>query len=247
MPSIVHEIIHPFPNFNNSTIDVWKMISNSVPQFIAIVDVIIYLWGTGVYWNGNGSFEDFGASGSYLRQGQVIASHSILWDAITYPCLRYPLLAPKSSFLACKHDGCQFLPAYRIPCRLCDVGDTMSTGVLTVLPKYLLPGRGGFWKLTDLNASSRWCHNERDVVSNHRRSIVCSTVCSGADQLKTSKHCVTGLCKGNSPVTKCIGFTCCLWSEDRCSHQCWDHYPLDTWRNNDIIITSKRRRDVALT
>ena len=32
-----------------------------------------------------------------LRQGLVIASHRILWDAITYPCLRYLLLASKSS------------------------------------------------------------------------------------------------------------------------------------------------------
>ena len=33
-------------------------------------------------------------------------------------------------------------------------------------------------------------------------SIVCSTVCSGADQRKTSKHRVIGLCEGNhwSPV-----------------------------------------------
>ena len=32
-------------------------------------------------------------------------------------------------------------------------------------------------------------------------SIVCSTVCSGADKKKTLKLCVTGLCEGNSPVT----------------------------------------------
>ena len=32
-------------------------------------------------------------------------------------------------------------------------------------------------------------------------SIVCSTVCSGAHQRKTSKLGVTGLCKGNPPVT----------------------------------------------
>ena len=34
----------------------------------------------------------------YLRHGLVIASHSILWDVITYPCLRYLLLVPKSSY-----------------------------------------------------------------------------------------------------------------------------------------------------
>ena len=32
-------------------------------------------------------------------------------------------------------------------------------------------------------------------------SIVCSTVCSGADKKKTPKLRVTGLCEGNSPVT----------------------------------------------
>ena len=32
-------------------------------------------------------------------------------------------------------------------------------------------------------------------------SIVCTTVCSGADQMKTSKPCVTGLCERNPPVT----------------------------------------------
>ena len=45
-----------------------------------------------------GLYEDFGARSRYLRQGYVIASHRILWDAITYPCLRYLLLAPKSSY-----------------------------------------------------------------------------------------------------------------------------------------------------
>ena len=43
-------------------------------------------------------YEDFGARGRYLRQGQVITSHSILWDPITCPCLRNMLLAPKSSY-----------------------------------------------------------------------------------------------------------------------------------------------------
>ena len=41
--------------------------------------------------------EDFFARSRYLRQGLVITSHNKLWDAITYPCLRYLLLAKKSS------------------------------------------------------------------------------------------------------------------------------------------------------
>ena len=36
--------------------------------------------------------EDFGVRSRYLRQGQVIASRSNLWDAITYPCLRYLII-----------------------------------------------------------------------------------------------------------------------------------------------------------
>ena len=44
------------------------------------------------------TYEDFGAKSRYLRQGSVIKSHSKLWDVITYPCLRYLLLTPKSSY-----------------------------------------------------------------------------------------------------------------------------------------------------
>ena len=46
----------------------------------------------------------------------------------------------------------------------------------------------------------QWRYNECEGVSNHRR-LVYSIVCSSADQRKTSKLCVTGLCEGNSPVT----------------------------------------------
>ena len=45
------------------------------------------------------SYVDFVARSRYLKQGYVIASHSILWDAITYPCLRYLLLATKSLYI----------------------------------------------------------------------------------------------------------------------------------------------------
>ena len=48
-----------------------------------------------LYWS---TYEDFGARSRYLRLGKVIASYRILWDAITYPRLRYLLLAPQSSF-----------------------------------------------------------------------------------------------------------------------------------------------------
>ena len=39
-----------------------------------------------------------GARSRYLRQGWVIPSHRILWDAITRPCLRYLLLVSHSIF-----------------------------------------------------------------------------------------------------------------------------------------------------
>ena len=42
-------------------------------------------------------FEDFCARSKHLRQWWIIASHRILWDAITYPCLRYLFLVPKST------------------------------------------------------------------------------------------------------------------------------------------------------
>ena len=49
-------------------------------------------------------YDDFGARSRYHRQGWLIASQSILLGAITYPCLRYLLLVPNSSYhLACFH------------------------------------------------------------------------------------------------------------------------------------------------
>ena len=39
-------------------------------------------------------------------------------------------------------------------------------------------------EMDKFSKSSRWRHNERDGVSNYRICIVCSAVCSGADQRK---------------------------------------------------------------
>ena len=50
-----------------------------------------------------GTYVDFGAGSRYLRQGLVIASHRVLWDAITCPCLKYLLLSPKSSYCILSH------------------------------------------------------------------------------------------------------------------------------------------------
>ena len=50
-------------------------------------------------------YEDFGARSRYLRQLKVIANHSSLWDAITYPWLRYLLLATTSSYIYIYHAG----------------------------------------------------------------------------------------------------------------------------------------------
>ena len=38
-------------------------------------------------------FDDIGARSGYPEQGKAITSYSLLWDAITYHCLRYLLLA----------------------------------------------------------------------------------------------------------------------------------------------------------
>ena len=35
--------------------------------------------------------------GIYIEHGQVILSHSMMWDVTSYPCTRYPHLAPKST------------------------------------------------------------------------------------------------------------------------------------------------------
>ena len=45
----------------------------------------------------NAHDEDSSASSSCLIQGLVLAPHRTLWDAITYPCTGYLLLALKSS------------------------------------------------------------------------------------------------------------------------------------------------------
>ena len=44
-------------------------------------------------------YEDFVAKNRYLRQWYVITFHNKLWDVINYPCLRYLLLATKSSYI----------------------------------------------------------------------------------------------------------------------------------------------------
>ena len=44
-------------------------------------------------------YEDFGARSRYHRQRWIIAPYSFLWTAITCPCLRYLLRAPKSSYV----------------------------------------------------------------------------------------------------------------------------------------------------
>ena len=52
--------------------------------------------------------EDFGARSKYPRHGCIITSHSMMWDVITHPCLRYLLLAYKS-FSVCsmyRHGSC---------------------------------------------------------------------------------------------------------------------------------------------
>ena len=87
---------------------------NFVPLWVGIL-IMLYLYCSfliglrqtmsryaGMRFNGSKHsatiYEDFGTRSRYLGQGKVIASHRIQWDAITYACLRFPLLAPKSSY-----------------------------------------------------------------------------------------------------------------------------------------------------
>ena len=53
--------------------------------------------------------EDYVASSRYLRQGWVITSYSKLRDVITYPCLRYLLLATKSSIIDASSGSKQYM------------------------------------------------------------------------------------------------------------------------------------------
>ena len=57
----------------------WRHRAASSPQ--------MYIWGL---WHPK----------QYLRQGKVSVSQSILWDAISYSCLRYPFLTPKSLYIS---------------------------------------------------------------------------------------------------------------------------------------------------
>ena len=54
----------------------------------------------------------------------------------------------------------------------------------------------------NFNNTKQWCNNEHDGVSNHRR-LDCLLNCLFRRRSKrTSKLRVTGLCKGNPPVTR---------------------------------------------
>ena len=48
----------------------------------------VYVALRSLYW-------DFGSKGNYLEHGEVITSHSILWDVIIYLWPKYLLLTPK--------------------------------------------------------------------------------------------------------------------------------------------------------
>ena len=70
-------------------------------------------------------YEDFDARGRYLRQGYVISSHSLLWDVITYPCLRYLLLATKSSYVT---GISNFIPQFIVGCNYLSLPEILASG-----------------------------------------------------------------------------------------------------------------------
>ena len=51
-------------------------------------------------------YEDLVARSRYLRQGLLITSRSLLRGVITYPCLRYLLLATRSSYMRDNKRSC---------------------------------------------------------------------------------------------------------------------------------------------
>ena len=75
------------------------------------------------------TYEDFGARSRYLRQGKVITSHSLLWDVITYTCLRYLLLAPKSPYSVTTFSDAQL----EYTCKFSKQPNTRSTEVASVM------------------------------------------------------------------------------------------------------------------
>ena len=67
------------------------------------------------------------------QAGINIASHRILWDAITYPCMRYLLLAPKSSYRVHSKNHANVLESRRfgqMTCRYVDIFSRSSRGLL---------------------------------------------------------------------------------------------------------------------
>ena len=101
---------------------------------------------------------------------------------------------------------------------VCDLGSLFSIrGVLVARcmlwsfscsPSYILGYFGfvcsvlGFWSITLVSSSSievplRWCHNERNGVSIHRRLDCLFNRLSRHRSKKTAKLRVTGLCEGN--------------------------------------------------
>ena len=80
-----------------------------------------------------------------LRQGKVSASHRILWDAITYPCLRYLLLvllfvpqAGKSNCIPQNTVGCNYLSLPEVPASGAKVLIYVCMATMTVYQKGVL-------------------------------------------------------------------------------------------------------------
>ena len=117
--------------------------------------------------------------------------------------------------------------------------------------------------------SLHWRHNDHDGVSNHQPHGCLLNRLFGRRSKKTSKLRVTGLCAGNSPgpvnsphkgpvTRKMFPFDDVIMlcgndvygvivSVDMPVDKLLYHSPEDTRRNNNIIIKSKRCRDVIMT
>ena len=84
----------------------------------------------------------------------------------------------------------------------------------------------------------QWRHNEHDGVLNHQRVYCLLNLLFRHRWKKTSKFRVTGLCKGNSPVTG--EFTAQRASNTGNIYTWWRHH--DWWRRSFLYMKSTLRK-----
>ena len=82
--------------------DAWYDASNQAPEFPLFL--VSYLVISSAVWSSKSTnwkvvYDNFGARSRHLGHTLVNTSHSTPWEVITYPCLIYLLLKPKSTLI----------------------------------------------------------------------------------------------------------------------------------------------------